>query len=116
MLFIISTAIITIVLSGFSENADITAAIIRIITSKSQNWLKKTCSTLFFFASSNKFSPTFSLICKTCSSLNPFSVTFIFFISSLESTFQLSIILAPPFFILNLFFLWCYFYTIFNIV
>ena len=73
--FITSTAKITIVLSIFPEIIEIMAAIIKIITNKSQNWCKNTESTLCFFASAKTFSPLSERICFTASLLSPSVVT-----------------------------------------
>ena len=48
------------VLSILSENIEMTAAMISMITSRSQNWLRNTCNVLFLLPSWRTFSP-FSL-------------------------------------------------------
>ena len=58
--FMTSTAKITMVLSILSENIEMTAAMISMITSRSQNWLRNTCNVLFLLPSWRTFSP-FSL-------------------------------------------------------
>ena len=62
MAFKIITANITIVLSTFPEIIEITAATIKIITSKSANCPRKILNTLFLPFSSSAFSPYFCSI------------------------------------------------------
>ena len=51
------TAIITMVLSTLPDIIDITEAIIKIITSRSANWLRKILKILFLPLSINSFLP-----------------------------------------------------------
>ena len=73
--FIISTSNITMVLSTLPENIEIIAAIIKITTSKSQNWPKNTSRVLFFFPTCRIFSPVCPRVSSTRALFKPCSVT-----------------------------------------
>ena len=69
--FRIITAKITIVLSTLPEIMEITAATIRIITSRSANWLKKTIIMLFSFCPVSSFFPYCSVFSDTRADVRP---------------------------------------------
>ena len=79
------TTRMTKVLSGFPEQAEITAATIRIPTRRSANCPKKTAKTLFFFPSTSTFSPYCASRFAASSVVSPCSeVSIFFFTSSVE--------------------------------
>ena len=67
----ISTAKMTMVLSTFSDSAEITAATIRIMTSKSLNCSAKTWIVLFFFPSESLLGPKRSFLRSASAEVSP---------------------------------------------
>ena len=94
--FITRTTAITIVLSTFPENMEISAAISKMTMSKSANCDKKTFRSPGLFPSSSIFSPHVSRIFCTCFSDNPCSVVENTSLSCSLEYFQYFFMACPP--------------------